>query len=98
MLKGENMIEVNRDNYFEAADGLYWFCVHYHAGQASTLYRVQCALDFHPGACANGPDGDEAQLIYDYLSATAEENYSAAEDEAEKILAEIQKNYDLVQD
>jgi hypothetical protein len=90
--------EVTTENYFDTADGLYWFCVHYHAGQDSVLYRVQCQADFHPGPLATGPDGEEAEMVYNDLAALAEENYTAAEDEAERLLAEIQKNYDLARD
>lgn len=43
------------DNYFDAARGLYWYCSSYHGGQASDLYRIMCALDYHPGASERAP-------------------------------------------
>ena len=90
--------EVTTENYFDTADGLYWFCVHFHSGQSSVLYRVQCQLEFKPGACVNGPEGDEACAVYADLAALADFDYPAAEDEAERLLAEVKRNYDLIHD
>lgn len=36
--------------YFDAADGLYWFCSDYHGGQNSVLYSILSArLQYKPG-------------------------------------------------
>lgn len=50
---------------FSAACALYWYCVHYHGGQNSDLYRIQCALRYRPGMCENGPE-DESVDAYIY--------------------------------
>lgn len=41
-------IHITEENYYSAAAALYWFCVNYHSGQDSVLYRIQCQLDYHP--------------------------------------------------
>lgn len=39
----------------EAAQGLHWYAVDWHDGQWSLLYRVQCELDYTPGAIERSP-------------------------------------------
>lgn len=90
--------EVTTENYFDTADGLYWFCVDHHNGQGSTMYRVMCQLEFKPGCAVSGPEGFEAQMVYDDLAALAAVDYNGAEDEAERLLAEIKRNYELAHD
>ena len=35
-------------HYFDAAQGLYWYCVEYYAGMNDPLYRIQCELNYSP--------------------------------------------------
>lgn len=83
------MIPVHPDNYFDVADALYWFCVHYHNGQWSPLYSVQCQIGFTPSPCANGPEEGEALDVYETLSELADQDYDAAVAEAERLLGQI---------
>jgi len=46
------------DDYFDAAQQLYWWCVENHTGQNSDLYRIMCQLDYTPAASETRPDGD----------------------------------------
>ena len=39
---------ITSDNYFEAAQGLHWYCVNNHSGQSSELYAIQCKLGYAP--------------------------------------------------
>ena len=50
-------------------DALYWFTADYHSGQWSRGYRLLCRVSrvFKPSPLASGPDGEEAQMIYDHL-------------------------------
>jgi len=63
---------------FDIAEGLYWHCADWHGGQWSTRYRIQCELDYNPGACESSPDGEDceereaAKYVYDLLSQAAE--------------------------
>lgn len=62
------MTTIDRDNYFDAATGLYFYCVDWHGGQASKEYeilsRLQTELNFKPGM--SEPD-DQAQDFYSEL-------------------------------
>jgi hypothetical protein len=70
-------------NYFDVAQGLYWFCVENHSGQWSTLYRISCTLDYHPGCMENGPDADsDASEVYAHLESL---NDTARDEEAERL-------------
>lgn len=61
---------VTADNYFDAARGLYWYCVDYHGGQFSDLYRIQCQLQYQPSPSENGADEhDESGEFYAALVA-----------------------------
>jgi len=44
------------DDRFSAARALHWYCVDFHSGQWSDLYRIQCRLGYRPGALENGPE------------------------------------------
>jgi hypothetical protein len=49
---------MSAEDRFDAAQGLHWYAVHYHSGQWSSLYRVQCALDYTPGALEKDASAD----------------------------------------
>lgn len=49
---------------FDAAQGLYWYCANNHTGQWSVLYRLMCALDYHPSASESGPNTEIADAVY----------------------------------
>ena len=60
-------MNVDADNYFDAAEGLHWYCVDYHGGQGSELYRVQCSLGFRPSPFGRGPGRDLSTYYYTML-------------------------------
>jgi hypothetical protein len=45
---------------FEAAQALYWYCVDYHEGQGSELYRIQSQLHYTPARSERGVDDTES--------------------------------------
>ena len=55
---------------FDAADGLYCFCVDYHGGQSSELYGILSELGaiYSPSMGAGTPESETAQAIYDTLA------------------------------
>ena len=87
-------IEVTPDNYFDVADGLYWFCMEWHSGQSSVLYSVGSTLGFSPAPSANGPETEEGVYVYNELQQLAETNYRDAEDEAERLRDDINRVYE----
>ena len=48
------------EDRFSIAQGLYWYCADYHAGQNSPEYAVLSTLGYRPGACERGPDPDDS--------------------------------------
>jgi hypothetical protein len=56
-------------NRYDIIQAHYWFTVYYHGGQWSELYERQCRISkyYTPGVCENGPEGENAQAIYDAL-------------------------------
>jgi len=98
MFKGRRnpiSISVDEENYFDVADGLWWFCMDWHSGGSSALYRVGSTLGFKPGPSVRGPEGETAQQVYDELEQMAELNYRSAEDEVERLAEEINAVYAL---
>ena len=57
--------------------GLYWHCVHWHGGQSSDTYKLQCILGtiYSPGRCdEDGPKEDTCSWdVYSQLEALASE-------------------------
>lgn len=91
--------KVTTENYFDCAQGLYWACVQCHDGQGSELYRIQCELDYHPGAMEDGPDEGDAQAVYDELHGLCLAPHLAMlDDRAQAYLDAIQEQYALVHD
>lgn len=74
-------------NYFSAAQGLYWYCVNYHGGQSSDLYRMQCELRYTPAMSENGCDDDAfaAEVYLDLI---------AGHLQAADVLAWVQSEYE----
>lgn len=70
---------------FAKASALYWYCANYHEGQASELYGILSVLPYEPGCMQHGPDGDEAEEIYNMLEAG---NLNPA-DVLEDVMAEV---------
>jgi hypothetical protein len=60
------MEPVTRDNYFDAAQALYWYANDYHEGQWSELYSILSTLEYRPGLMESEPD-ESAQPFYDAL-------------------------------
>jgi hypothetical protein len=59
------LTDLQKEDFFEVAQGLYWYCADYHGGMGSTEYRVMCQLQYQPAPSENGPDGYEtAQEVY----------------------------------
>lgn len=63
--------DVTRENYIDAAQGLYWFAADYHGGQGSRLYSILSTLGYCPGASESGPD-ESGQEFYAALEAGAD--------------------------
>jgi len=87
------LTDVTTENYFDVADGLYWFCMEWHSGQGSRLYAVGSNLGFRPAPSARGPEGETAREVYDELNQMAETNYKDAEDEAERLARAVKRSY-----
>jgi hypothetical protein len=77
-------MEVTEDNYFEAAQALYWYCSDYHGGISSELYSILSQLDYSPSLSECGvSDDDDSSEFYQAL-----EN---GEIEATKLFNDIQE-------
>ena len=50
---------------FDLARGLYWYCVEWHGGQWSELYRISCHLDYRPGAGEYSPVDEHGEWTGD---------------------------------
>jgi len=87
------LTDVATENYFDVADGLYWFCMEWHSGGGSRLYAVGSNLGFRPAPSARGPEGETAREVYDELNQMAETNYRDAEDEAERLARAVKRSY-----
>jgi hypothetical protein len=76
-------MEVTQENYFEAAQALYWYCADYHGGMSCPLYSIlSVRLGYTPSPSECGVnDDDDSALFY-----TALEN---GEIEAENLLTAI---------
>jgi hypothetical protein len=76
-------MEVTKENYFEAAQALYWYCVDNHGGMSCPLYSILSArLGYTPSCSELGVnDDDDSGLFYNAL-----EN---GEIEAENLLTAI---------
>ena len=85
---------VTKDNYFDIAQGLYWFATDWHGGQNSQLYSLLSTLGYSPGAMENGPEEGEAKDIYDYLDGLSQTDPNKAEDAAVSLAAEVKRVYD----
>lgn len=40
--------------FIDAARALHWYCVHYHEGQTSDQYAIQCQLGYSPSCLDSG--------------------------------------------
>lgn len=53
------------EDYFDAAQGLYWYCADWHGGQSSNLYSILSTLGYKPAMGECGPEeGSVAEDIY----------------------------------
>ena len=51
------------------AESVYWLGYWHHNSQWCPLYAALCATEFHPGACARGPEPDSlAEAVYHDLA------------------------------
>lgn len=57
-------ITVTGDNFFEAAQALYWYCVNYHSGQSCPLYSIISRLGYAPSLSELGVSHDDSGLFY----------------------------------
>jgi hypothetical protein len=57
-------MQIDKENYFEAAQGLHWYCVDNHSGQSSELYAIQCELDYTPSLSEDGVNEDNASAFF----------------------------------
>jgi hypothetical protein len=76
-------MEVNKENYFEAAQALYCYCVDYHGGISCPLYSILSArLRYTPSYSELGVnDEDDSALFFQLLE--------SGEIEAENLLTAI---------
>ena len=58
------MINLNEDNYYDAAQALHWYCEDFHRGPFTNLYLIQCKLGYKPGILELGCDNDESALYF----------------------------------
>jgi hypothetical protein len=59
---------IDKENYFDAARGLHWYCVDNHSGMSSELYAIQCELKYTPSPSENGAsDDDYSGYVYECL-------------------------------
>jgi len=80
--KLRNKMEVTEDNYFEAAQALYWYCADHHSGISSELYSILSQLDYSPSCSECGvSDDDDSSEFYQALE--------SGEIEAENLLTAI---------
>lgn len=57
-----------KEDYFDAAQALYWYGADYHGGQSSELYSIMSTMDYRPGMAERGPEpGSTAEDIYQAL-------------------------------
>jgi hypothetical protein len=79
---------VTTDNYFDAAQALYWYCSDWHSGQNSIEYSIMSArLHYTPGCSERGIDQETE----------AREFYAALEDKSidpEALLSAIDRAYE----
>ena len=57
-------MKVTTENYFEAAQALYWYCANYHSGQSCPLYSIISKLQYIPSPSEVGVSHDDASLFY----------------------------------
>lgn len=76
------------EDYFGAAQGLYWHCADYHEGQSSERYSIMSAqLGYRPALSESGPEpGSVAEYIYDALA--------SGDVEPSDVLAFVEQGYD----
>ncbi len=55
---------ITAENYFEAAQGLHWYCVEFHSGMSSELYAIQCELGYTPSCAEDGVTEDNASAFF----------------------------------
>lgn len=56
--------------FMDAARGLHWYCVHYHGGQWSDLYSIQCQLRYSPDRGEDESlEGDDDFVARDFYEA-----------------------------
>lgn len=81
---------INKENYFEAAQGLHWYCVDNHSGMSSDLYAIQCELGYTPSPSENSAsDEDYSGYVYECL-----ENGIMQPDEILEAIKEVMKEND----
>ena len=66
-------MRVTKENYFEAAQALYWYCVDNHGGMSCPLYSILSArLQYTPSCSELGvSDDDDSGLFYADLESGA---------------------------
>jgi hypothetical protein len=87
------MYDDRRTMLFDAAEGLYWYCVNFHAGQASTLYSVLSRLHYTPAPRERDPRSEIAQHVYAELDMLGERSAIACDAECEAILELVLEEY-----
>ena len=59
------MLEITQDNYFEAAQALYWYCYDYHNGIGCPLYSILSArLGYKPAPTETGVSADDDSILF----------------------------------
>ena len=58
-------VTVTAENYFQAAQALYWYCTNYHGGMSCPLYSILSArLQYTPSPSELGVSHDDDSGLY----------------------------------
>jgi predicted RNA methylase len=95
-MKAEEII-VDRETYFDIAEGLYWFCSDYHGGQYSYFYQAKDMLKFRPSPVRCQPESDMAWSVYKALEEQLQVSEQAAESAVAQLIAKVKDEIEKAQ-
>ena len=85
------IIEVDKENYFSAAEGLYWFCSENYSGMGDIRYNILSRLDFNPGMGSSSDDMEgESQYVYNSLMEIDARSQFECNEACEELLKDIE--------
>lgn len=86
-------MEVTQENYFEAAQALYWYCTDYHSGMFSELYSILSQLDYNPSSSECGVSDDNDSSDFYQALENGEIEATKLFDDIQEILIDTRENY-----